>query len=89
MSLTSFFLPLNASKEQQEIYDKNCKLYALAFQNQYACGDLFSLCADLGNNDFIIKDRFFTVYPYSGFWYKLAYGKEFNQETDTEKTLNA
>ena len=79
---TRIKLPLNISDEQREIYNKNCELLELAILNKSRYGVLLSLCANLGSQDYLDEDKFIKVYPYSNFWYKLAYGTNFNNEPD-------
>jgi hypothetical protein len=73
-------LPENPTTNQIETYNKNCELFKLAMINRNRYGVLMSLCADLGSQDAIFWDsnRFINVYPYSYFWYKLAYGYKYN-----------
>ena len=74
------FKGMELTKEQRITVEKNKELHQLAFENRNRHGVLMSLCADLGSQDlvFLDKTRFANVYPYSGVWYQLAYGRNFN-----------
>ena len=77
-------LPEGVTHEQKEIYNKNCELYTLAFENRNRYGAMFSLCCDLGSQDMVFLDKnlFINRFPYNNSWYKLAYGVSFNNEPD-------
>lgn len=78
-------LPENATTDQINIYNKNYELFELAKINMHRYGTRFGLCTELGSQDAVFWniDRFNNIYPYSNIWYNLAYGKSYNDESNS------
>ena len=67
-------LPENATPKQIEIYNKNCELFTIAFQNRNRFGVLMSFMGDFGIESYWDENKFINYYPFNVLWYGYAYG---------------